>query len=492
MDPSAPPASVPRGGSSSRGNSNDFNAGTGAGLDFLSLHPFVRATVRDKIRGTIVGSALGDCVGLYTEFLSKQLVRDAYPDGRFQLVDPATEFRRDSHRDKFDQKAWTDDTDHALLILLSYLHHDGELSSQDVAERLRSWVSQGLLCLGRPPLGLGRTVGSVVMDKAYLSNPARTAYRCWIKSNRKMAPNGSLMRTHPLGIICLAYTLEETFHIAAEFSTITHADPRCVVACCISTALIRGMLRGEVLNEEDLDLILEEAYKWADEWVRNGRGGADYLDLNDGQFVDGDLLDRDEFDRHVRAKTFEDLQLDDFAKIGYVYKCLGSAVLALRFGMRQAPQNASATATATKKLSHAAVFEQTITAITLEAGDADTNACVAGALLGCWIGYNSLPAHWRDGMMHLDWLVGKCDGLSCVLGVTQSPSEYRGSEDPDTRFDGGKGLMDEEQLAERDREFMARYMAKHAEGVEQERKRLEEEKKNKKKGWTGILSSLAG
>ena len=61
-----------------------------------------------------------------------------------------------------EQREWTDDTDHALLILLSYLHHDGkELSSRDLAERLRSWVEQGLRCLERFPAGLGETVGAV-------------------------------------------------------------------------------------------------------------------------------------------------------------------------------------------------------------------------------------------------------------------------------------------------------------------------------------------
>ena len=37
-----------------------------SGLGFLKLHPFVRSTANDKLLGCIFGSALGDCIGLYT------------------------------------------------------------------------------------------------------------------------------------------------------------------------------------------------------------------------------------------------------------------------------------------------------------------------------------------------------------------------------------------------------------------------------------------
>lgn len=295
------------------------------------------------------------------------------------------------------------------------------------------------------------------------------------------------MRTHPLGIICLPFTLEKTFEVATDFSIVTHADPRCVVACCISTALIRGMLRGEVLNEEDVDGILEKSYSWVDAWVRSGRSGAEYIKSKDRELVNGDLLERDEFDKHACAKTFEELQLDESGKIGYVYKCLGAAILALRLAIRQAPFDAPVAA---DKLPNSVVFENIMTTLTLEAGDADTNGCAAGALLGCWFGYNSLPAHWRDGMAHVDWMVNKCDGLACILGVSQSLPGYEGSEDPDTRQDGGKGLLDDNELAERDVEFMAKFLARHAEGVELEKRRLEEEKRRNKKGLSGMLASL--
>jgi hypothetical protein len=71
---------------------------TSAGLDFLSPHPFVRQGVVDRVRGAIVGGALGDAIGLYTEFLTGEASRAAYPEGRFRLASPVTELVNDGHR----------------------------------------------------------------------------------------------------------------------------------------------------------------------------------------------------------------------------------------------------------------------------------------------------------------------------------------------------------------------------------------------------------
>lgn len=67
-------------------------------LAFLDQHVFVRQAVIDKIYGCVVGSALGDTIGLYTEFLSKEQSAHVYPERKFQLVEPATELNVDGHR----------------------------------------------------------------------------------------------------------------------------------------------------------------------------------------------------------------------------------------------------------------------------------------------------------------------------------------------------------------------------------------------------------
>lgn len=67
---------------------------------FINQHPFVRQVLVDRIYGCIIGSALGDAIGLYTEFLPKKVCAQLYPGRKFSLVEPTTELRPDTHRGK--------------------------------------------------------------------------------------------------------------------------------------------------------------------------------------------------------------------------------------------------------------------------------------------------------------------------------------------------------------------------------------------------------
>jgi ADP-ribosylglycohydrolase len=79
-------------------------------------------------------------------------------------------------------------------------------------------------------------------------NPVQKAYQYWIKKEKEkgyyLAPNGSLMRIHPFGVISVYKTLEESFRLAAENSVLTHTDPRCIISCAIAVGLNRGLIRG--------------------------------------------------------------------------------------------------------------------------------------------------------------------------------------------------------------------------------------------------------
>lgn len=230
------------------------------------------ATIKDRIHGMMIGSALGDTLGLYTEFMTKTQAEKAYPRSKPQLkpdfrldLNNTTPFRMDVHRSHFVPRHWTDDTDHALCILLSYVHNRGRIDARDFTERLLLWRHQGTLALGTMPLGMGKTVSDVLKSEDFLEDPVGAAYGVW-KPLGEMAANGSLMRIHPLGAMCVLKTLEETFAITTANSTTTHADPRCVFACLVQVGLIRGLLRGEVTRQGDIDKIHEQAGVWYGGW----------------------------------------------------------------------------------------------------------------------------------------------------------------------------------------------------------------------------------
>ncbi|POR33670.1 Uncharacterized protein TPAR_06129 [Tolypocladium paradoxum] len=425
-----------------------------------------RAGLHDRIVGCLYGSALGDAIGLYTEFLSGDMSAMSYPCRKFVLspASQATPFRRDRHRSTHKPGGWTDDTDHAMLILLSCLHRDLKtLDPNDFASRLHMWVQYGLRALDSLPLGLGRTVGAIVRTKNYLDHPEGTARRHWAKTNYNAAPNGSLMRTHPLGLMCLERTVEETFQVAADYSVVTHVDPRCIVSCAIGTALVRGLVRQEVCTETDIDDMVELAIKWYAAYRER--------ELQDPARKDEPELDIADLKRHARVDGLKDLELDDGHKIGYVYKTFGSGIHLLRLAMRE---TASSGGTLSSQTS---LFEALMTDLVMRGGDADTNACFAGALVGAYLGYKALPAHWRDGLQHGAWLMRKAEGLCQLLGVVDG--DYRGSADAETAPDGGRGVPTEADM-ERKVMLLQAWMAKE----EQEWKRREEaEEKRKKGGW---------
>ena len=128
--------------------------------------------------------------------------RAAYPDRAFRLLEPAILLHIDYHRKNFASTAWTDDTDQALCILLEYVHN-GQPHWQDFAERLHIWVYQGLRALQAPTRGLGATVAAAVRCKDFRADPVRVAFEVWKAGGYHGATNGSLMRCHPLGAVCL-------------------------------------------------------------------------------------------------------------------------------------------------------------------------------------------------------------------------------------------------------------------------------------------------
>jgi len=134
--------------------------------------------------------------------------------------------------------------------------------AHDFDLRLRIGIEQGLLPLDGHPCDIGALVSSVVCHPKCLEEPFDIATKVCIKTARHIAPNGSLMRTHLIGVICVGLPEEAAWEVSIAVGRTTHADLRCVVSCCISVGIIRGLLRGETFLETYVNEAIERAYEW--------------------------------------------------------------------------------------------------------------------------------------------------------------------------------------------------------------------------------------
>ncbi|KAF8937623.1 hypothetical protein BGZ58_002384 [Dissophora ornata] len=205
-----------------------------------------KAALRDRIRGCLFGSAVGDAYGLATEFMTKRTATRLYGNGPIAFgCDPGYPVWEDTHRPITDRNDFTDDTDQLLLILQSLDQtREGRLNPINFAKRLQEWYNFGIPELGTDPgRGLGYTVGRVMRHPMFASNPHRAAFEVWDSSGRNLAPNGAVMRTAVLGIESF-WDEPRVVENSMAAAKVTHADPRAIVSALLSSVLISRLLRG--------------------------------------------------------------------------------------------------------------------------------------------------------------------------------------------------------------------------------------------------------
>ena len=330
-----------------------------------------------RIRGMIWGAALGDAVGLATEFMDRSEAAKAYPDG---CLSPTSRIQ-DKHRKRWLPGDWTDDTDQLVLLLDAIVAGKGLFDPMSFSAGLKRWCASGFPELGDSAgLGVGQTVKSVLEHVAFDVAPEVAADAIWRQSGCSLAANGAIMRCAVASIGCFWDDQVVSFNAAAS-AAVTHADPRCASSCvCIALLLARVLMGCEMSSPaQRRELAVASALQSV------------------GYLAGGDW---DELLRHVNveASGLRGLQLGG-GGIGYTYKPLGAACWAFQ---------------------HAEDFREAVQAIAMEAGDADSNATVAGALLGARLGYSALPAVWLSEMLpaQRDWLNAKIDTCLAMLGLS--------------------------------------------------------------------------
>jgi ADP-ribosyl-[dinitrogen reductase] hydrolase len=233
----------------------------------------------------------------------------------------------------------TDDIDLTLALLRSVVARR-RLDLDDVAQAYLKWFA------GKPK-DIGNLTRAALENLRAGEPPTQSGALAWEDSERKAAGNGSVMCCAPIGLLHLK-NLEGLSDDAAAASRITHYDPRCVAGCVAVTTAIALLVRGG---------------KDAEEAIPRAAGAA-------GAISDDVLM----VIERGAVKKPEQLQVDGEDR-GYVLHAVELAFSAL---------------------ASAASLEEGLVAVVSRGGDTDTNACVAGALLGARFGKGQVPDRWAS------------------------------------------------------------------------------------------------
>lgn len=284
--------------------------------------------IEEKIKGAIYGMALGDALGLGTEFMTRKEVLTYYPEG----LSSFNQFIRDMHRSLHDPGKWTNDTE-VILRMLECVMAEGKVDIVKIAHRLLDWFNEG-------PTDMVAPYRVVIPSQGWADNPIVVSHRAWRNSKLLEASNEALNRALIIGIF--ADDELPVPEMARQLVNITHDDTRCVASTAVAAMYVRHLLYHD--QEPDFNQVYE--------MCRN---------------IDDRVL---YFLRLAHDGNFEDFHIDDEETWWYTRKSLGVALWALW---------------------HCKTPLEILNRLVNAGGDADTNASLGMMLAGLKYGYSALP-----------------------------------------------------------------------------------------------------
>jgi ADP-ribosylglycohydrolase len=291
----------------------------------------------DRVAGVLLGTAVGDALGLPREGLSRRRARRIFGDPPLR------------HRFLFGRGMVSDDTEHTCMTADSLLRapEDAGAFARSLGWRLRFWL------LGLPAGTGWATMRSVL--KLWLGfSPAHSGV--W------SAGNGPTMRAAILGV-CLGHDPDRLRAYVRASSRLTHTDPRAERgAFLVALAAHFGAVHGSQGVRGDAFLrLVREALPDADGELRRRLG---------------------KFEEHL-VRSAPAVELADTLGLhngvsGYVYD---TVPLALYCWLR-----------------HSAEFRPTVEEVIALGGDTDSTGAVVGGIAGATVGAGGIPAEWLDGL----------------------------------------------------------------------------------------------
>lgn len=295
----------------------------------------------DRFKGIILGTAVGDALGLPAEGISRKRAKKLFK-GRWY------------HRLIFNRGMVSDDTEHTLFTAQSLLAYPD--SSQKFARRLAWYLRFWVLCL---PAGVGWAT-------------LRAVIRLWAgfspgKSGVYSAGNGPAMRSAIFGAFFAPDINKGSFEKADAFikasTLITHSDPRAVTGAKAVAYITALGFREKAIQKPELKNFIN------------------YIRLpgeNDPEWIQITGLILQCLQENLSVKDFAGKMGLSKGVTGYIYHTVPIAIYAW--------------------YRHFGDFETTLISVLNCGGDTDTTGAIVGAMAGSVTGEKAIPKQWINGI----------------------------------------------------------------------------------------------
>lgn len=295
----------------------------------------------DKLAGVLLGTAVGDALGLPREGLSRRRARRLFGDGSLR------------HGLLLGRGMVSDDTEHACMTGQALLARADDASrfARSLAWRLRFWL------LGFPAgIGFG-TLRAIL--KLWLGFPPSL-------SGVRSAGNGPAMRAPVIGAAFSRDREKLKAHVSA-CTRLTHRDPRAeqgALAVAICAAHAEDAAPGQV----DAGAVIADLR-------------ANTTDPEFGKLLDG-------ISENLASSSTVEQYADSLGLqkgvTGYIYHTVPVVIFAwLRHATSRLGGNG---------------FKHVVEEVIWLGGDADTTGAIAGALAGATVGESGIPGEWLAGV----------------------------------------------------------------------------------------------
>ena len=343
--------------------------------------------MEDKIKGCIIGGAIGDALGYPIEFVySFHNIQDKYGEKGIENYDLKYTWLKDD----INKAQISDDTQMTLYTLEALMQNanSNEEIIQNVTDAYLVWmgfqtgqdvfVEDNFKTSRLPELNQRRAPGNTCLSALASINRGQEV----INDSKGC---GGIMRVAPVGIYgyLKGWTLEHTAEIAGKISEITHKHPLSTYSSAAFAVLIQLCLRKENMNKETFTKKVLESI----EVIKS---------------LYGITPEMNAFENYVH-KTLELTECPEpdwkiiEQEIGEGWVAEESFAIAVFCVAR-----------------HIDNFKDCIVSAVNHGGDSDSTGAIAGNIIGTILGYESIPEQYKKDLQNLEFIEELSEEISKI------------------------------------------------------------------------------